>query len=533
MIQKIIVALAALIVAAAAAGGGWWFAAERGWIPGKPNSPRPENFKAALDAHLKRSNSPHNRPCAPVNAQRPQDGMGPKDVRWDWSPASFRAVLDPRRPSYDRPERRFAYLAKQGFFTEKALADGTTEYLLTWKGMAASTGQSCFAMASSDRAAEVLSFTKKRTENGIDIYEVVARVQLTNVEPWAKAPEFLEAFGKQQFQRYFEPQPVAYELARGEQGFEVIAEQGRPAQARMGGAVQPALLAKLAGGVTAERVKAALETWAAGQGAAQMRICLRPPEQHEADEVTQPQRAYGVMGAMAAAESPTYTYYNLLMRPQHNANPLRGYLILRKFETLGFARSELLPASDFRGQPAAGAVKFTLLPAFLDRFAPNRERCWPVGTAQVAEVVKFDPIGESSLTPQFIARASIKPWDEEAKKVIEAFPHLQRAQEVGGVIRGSLQYYDNELRVTSGHAQFPMYHPDAAEAKLPVVEPPPPPKGVAPQKGAPQKSAPVQRIAPPQYQLPQGMPQLIRPAPMQVVPAPGGGLQQRQRAVPQ
>ncbi len=495
MIQKIIVGLAALIVAAAAAGGGWWFAADRGWIPGKPNSPRAENFKAALDAYLKRSNSPYNRPCAPVNAPRPQDGMGPRDVRWDWSPASFRAVVDPRRPAYDRPERRFAYLAQQGFFTANALPDGTTEYLLTWKGMAASTGQSCFAMAASDRAAEVLSFAKKRVENGVDVYEVVARVQLTSIEPWAKAPEFLEAFGKQQFQRFFEPPPVAYELARGEQGFEVIAEQGRPAQARMGGAVQPALLAKLAGGITAERVKAALETWAAGPGAQQMRICLRPPEQHEADEVTQPQRAYGsigTMGAMALAEQPTYTIYNLLMRPPHNANPLRGYLILRKFESLGFARSDLLPASDFRGQPAAGAVQFTLLPAFVERFAPNRERCWPVGTAQVAEVVKFDPIGESNLTPQFIARAVIKPWDDEAKKVIEAFPHLARAQEVGGVIRGSLQYYDNELRVTSAHAQFPMYHPDAAEAKLPVVEPPPPPKPAAPQKGSP-----AQRIAPP------------------------------------
>lgn len=529
--QKLIVGLAALIVAAALAGGGWWFAADRGWIPGKPNSPRPENFKAALDAHLKRTTTYYNRPCAPVNAPRPPDGMGPKDVRWDWSPASFRAVVDPRRPSYDRADRRFAYLAQQGFFTANALPDGTTEYLLTWKGIAASTGQSCFAMAAADRAAEVLSFAKKRVENGVDVYEVVARVQLTSVEPWAKAPDFLEAFGKQQFQRYFEPPPVAYELARGEQGFEVIAEQGRPAQPRLvGGAVQPALLAKLAGGVTAERVKAALEAWAAGPGAAQMRVCLRAPEPHEADENTLYSRTYP---RPALPEPVTLTYYNLLMRPQHNANPLRGYLIMRKFEALGFASAELLPAADFKGQPAAGAVRFTLSPAFLQRYAPERERCWPVGTAQVDEVVRFDAIGESNLTPQFIARARIKPWDDEAKKVIEAFPHLARAQEVGGVVRGSLQYYDNELRVTSAHTQFPLYHPDAAEAKLPVVEPPPPPKGVAPQKGAPQKGAPVQRIAPPQYQLPHGMPQLIRPAPMQVVPAPGGGLQQRQRAVPQ
>ncbi len=70
---------------------------------------------------------------------------------------------------------RYTLLAKQGFFTPAPLGEGAVEYTLTWKGMAASPMQSCIQFASGVREAEVLSHEKKRSENGVDVYEVVAR----------------------------------------------------------------------------------------------------------------------------------------------------------------------------------------------------------------------------------------------------------------------------------------------------------------------------------------------------------------------
>ena len=203
MLQKIIVGIASLIVLAAAAAGGWWYAAERGWIAGKPNSPRKENFKAALDEYLRRGpTSYYQRPCAPVDMIRPQDGMGPAEVRFDWTPAGFRGLVDPRQPQSQRAAQRYAYFAKQGYLAAKTLADGASEYTLTWKGYSASTGQPCFVMAGAERSSEVLSSAKKRTENGVDVYEVVARASHQNFEPWAQTPEFRQMYADQSLQRF-------------------------------------------------------------------------------------------------------------------------------------------------------------------------------------------------------------------------------------------------------------------------------------------------------------------------------------------
>ncbi|MSP98135.1 MAG: hypothetical protein EXR29_13155 [Betaproteobacteria bacterium] len=92
---------------------------------------------------------------------------------------------------------RYAFFAKQGYFAAKTLPDGAIEYTLTWKGCAAPTGQACFQMASAERSVEVLSFAKKRTENGVDVYEVVVRAAHQNVEPWAQTPEFKQVFADQ------------------------------------------------------------------------------------------------------------------------------------------------------------------------------------------------------------------------------------------------------------------------------------------------------------------------------------------------
>jgi hypothetical protein len=472
MLQRVIVGLASLIVLAAAAAGGWWFAADRGWIAGKPNSARKENFKLALDEHLRRGASYYQRPCAPVDMTRPPDGMGPADVRFDWTPAGFRAVVDPRQPQTQRAAQRYPYFAKQGYMEAKALAEGATEYTLTWKGYGASTGQPCFVMAKAERLADVLSFSKKRTENGVDVYEVVARAAHQGWEAWSQTPEFKQIYADQSLQRYLEPQPVAYELARGDRGWEVIGEQGKALSAQTRNAVRSEIVARMAGGVTAERVRTALEGYLASpQGAQQARLCLRPPEQHQVDEGNLDAYRYRGPGG-AELSAPTLTFYNVLMRqPYAGQESLRGYVLMKKLEALGFATSETLPAASFRDQPAAGAVRFTLAPSFLARF--SQERCYPVGTAQVDAVVSFEPITETSLAPPFVARVKIKPFDEEGAKIIAALPHFARMQEVGGVLRGTLQYHENDLRVANLQPHFPMYHPDVSAVRLPVVESPP------------------------------------------------------------
>ena len=484
MLQKIIVGIASLIVLAAAAAGGWWYAAERGWIAGKPNSPRKENFKAALDEHLRRASNYYQRPCAPVDLSRPPDGMGQAEVRFDWTPAGFRGLVDPRQPQSQRSAQRYAYFAKQGYLTAKTLADGATEYALTWKGYSVSTGQPCFVMAGAERSAEVLSFARKRSENGVDVYEVVARASHQNFAPWAQTPEFKQLYADQSLQRFLEPQPVAYELARGDRGWEVIAEQGRPITAQVRNAVRPEVLARMAGGITAERVRAALDSYLGSpQGAQQSRVCLRLPEAQQVDEGNFDAIRYRVPGG-EEPPAPSFTFYNLLSRaPYQGQEPLRGYVIMQKFESLGFATSEKLPGQSFRMSPAAGAVRFTLTPAFLARY--GNERCYPVGTVQVEELASFEPLTETNLTPPFVARVKIKPFDEEAAKIVAAFPHFARMQEVGGVLRGMLQYQENDLRVVNVNPQFPVFHPDVSAVHLPTVEGPAPKPGQKPGAEAP------------------------------------------------
>lgn len=47
-----------------------------------------------------------------------------------------------------------------------------------------------------------------------------------HIEPWAQTPEFRTVFNDAGLARVLEPQPVAFELARGAGGFEVMAERG-------------------------------------------------------------------------------------------------------------------------------------------------------------------------------------------------------------------------------------------------------------------------------------------------------------------
>jgi hypothetical protein len=211
--------------------------------------------------------------------------------------------------------------------------------------------------------------------------------------------------------------------------------------------------------------------------------------------------------------APSLTFYNLLARtPYVGVEPLRGYAMMQKLEALGYATSETGPAASFRSQPAAGMVRFLPTEKFLARYA--QERCFPVGTVQVEEIARFEPLVETNLTPPFVARVKIRPYDEEGAKIVAALPHFARMQQVGGVLRGSLQYQENELKVTSLNAQYPVYHPDVSNVRLPVIEAAPPPKGAP----APKPRAQTPPGKPGMYASPFGAP-VTQPQP-QLQPYP-------------
>lgn len=468
--KSITVALAKLIIVLAIALGAWWLAAEQGWIPGRPDSPRTENFKRAIDEQLTLRAGPYARACARLRLRPPPDGMGPPGVRFDWTPASFLFTLDERRAPQPQLARQFALLAAQGFFEARPLEDGAIEYALTWKGFAASPRRGCFEFAGRGYDAEILSTQRKDAARGVEIYEVIARPRLAEIAAWARTPAFREAFGEGYLRNLLEPQPVSYELARVEGGFEVLMERGHPVSGRRG--IDPALAARLAGELSAERLRTVIDAWLSGAGAQRARVCLRLPRANEADETTIRQ----VLRSRAGPEAPiTYTFYNLLERRGRAAERvLVGYQSLRTLEALHLATAETFVAKEYKGRGAAGGVRFTLAPEFAARLVADGRGCVAVGSVAVDEVLRFDPISASNPSPQFTARVALKAYDAQAEALITAYPHLARLQAVGGALRGLVRYANGGLQVTSAQLMLPQYEPDLRGVALPEVDDPAP-----------------------------------------------------------
>jgi hypothetical protein len=486
MAQKILIALAALIVVGAAAGGGWWVAAERGWIAGKENSPRPENFKRALDDYLARSANMMQRQCAHIGYHPGQRQMGHPDTAFDWTPAGFlaRADAESARMGMVNLARRLPLLAKHGLLEARKGEGGTQEYAMTWKGYLASNGNGCFHLTSGEREAKVLAAEKARVENGVEIYEVVARPLPKAVEPWAADPGFKEAFEGQNFRAQLEPEPVTYELARGAAAFTVIGEKSKPAaQQRLAVTGDPAVLAKIAGPVTPERVKAALDAYLQ-RGMVRNQACVDLPAQGEADEST----VYNYASQPGLPSAPvTITFYNLLERRDFAlTNTLRGYETMRRLESLGMAKSELLGVADWQGRLAAGGVRYELTSAALGKLARGNPRCLPVGTLAPEAVLQVQQFTEMQPRPRFVVRARLKP-DEDAKPLLEKFGHFARMVEPGAAMQGSLRYQEGQLQVEGLQVMQPRFFPDTSQVRLPIVEAP----QAAPARGAAPARAPI------------------------------------------
>lgn len=471
--KKTLITLLVLAILGGGSFGGWWVAADRGLIAGKPNSPRAENFKAAIDHHLAQgARNFHSQPCVSAPAAPALQGTpggGFKDTRFDHTPAGFFASPDLRSDPGGSIKNRLAFLEKQGLLQSATNAGGGIEYTMTWRGFAASNGSGCFHVASAEREAKVIGFEKKRTENGVDIYEVTATALPQSVEAWAQTPEFKDLFPQQSgLLRQLNPDPVVYELARGDRGFTVISERGQPI--RSASSEQAAITAKLIGQLTAERVKVAAQSWMArsSEHTAGNRLCLQLPGANEVDQITPDPRT---TPPTAAATDLSFDLYNLVNRELREGDPrLRSYAFLRRLESLGIARSELLNFSEFNGAPAQGGVRFVLPRSFTERFAGGPRGCYVLGTLQVEEAIRFAPFSTGLPNPPFTARLALTPVDEDAKRIIAAFGHYSRVAEAGAVLSGVLNYKDGELQV--GHAQLrlPAFHPDVSGLRLPAIQ---------------------------------------------------------------
>lgn len=246
--------------------------------------------------------------------------------------------------------------------------------------------------------------------------------------------------------------------------------------------MDPLLASRLAGELTAERLRGAIDAWLSGRGAKRARVCLQLPRAKEADESTI-RRAR--RSRPAQKEPISYTFYNVLERKGRAANRvLTGYQSLRMLESLGLANSELFPAEEFKGRAAAGAVRFTLTPEFAARLVAGGRGCVPVGTVSVEELLRFDPISASNPTPQFHARVALKAYDAQAEALIKAYPHLARLQTIGGAMRGQVRYKDRDIEVRSAQLMLPRFQPDLSGVALPTVE------GTAPVQIAPPAQKP-------------------------------------------
>jgi len=468
--KKLGLIIALLVLGGSLGLGGWRYAQNRGWVAGKPNSPRPENFKRALDSFLPRLVDPTKRPCATMGFHP----GGPRttgfpDTEFNWSPADYLARLEQSPRPFEFLPKRLELLAKHGYLQARPGNSDFPEYSLTWKGYATSNGAGCLYLAGVEHDVKLITFRKARVENGVDVYEVVAQPTLRSVEPWATDPDFAGAFDAQKFSALLEPAPVTYELARTKDGFAVLGEKGMRGYAV---AHSAAVEAQPTEAVDPVRVRRATDEYLARGGGIRNPVCLSLPTQSGADETTHETTP---MGASVPA---TITVYNL---PERSGTELQAtlasYELLRRMESLGFAKSELLAVGSFKRRIATGGVRFELTEKVRGLLWQSRMQCLLIGTAEVEEIVMVQRFSEAVPRPRFIARARLKLKDG-MEPVVAKFRHLERMVDPGLVVLGILEHSEGQLKVASLSQATPQFHPDLSEVRLPVLEAPASPRTV-------------------------------------------------------
>jgi len=453
-----------LVFAGSLGVGGWQYAMTRGWIPGKPNSPRPENFKRALDHYLPHAVDPQKRLCAPLGyGTRYGVSMGFPDTRFYFTPPTFLARLEGDSASSLRP--RLDHFARHGYLEASESAQGGVQYTMSWKGFGESNGAGCMYLAGTERDASIVSYARARSEHGREIWQVVAIPRPKNLAPWVADPAFSELFERDgiRYQNEIEPAPVVYELARLKDGFRVLGEQ-----AASGAAITPAVGGERppAEQVDVTRLQELIDVYIArGQGTRNY-VCLQSVGMG-ADEAT---RDAPIEPGRSGIPS-TVTYYNVLGRTgEPLRNVLTGFETMRRLESLGLATSELLAVSAHGRRAAAGGVQFTLLPALKALYVPARG-CFAVGTIQGAEIVSTQSFSATVARPRFWARMRLRVREGQ-EALVNRFGHLVRMRDAGIPVWGTLAKSGDQVEVASLSWYFPDFYVEPSSIQLPVIEPP-------------------------------------------------------------
>lgn len=409
--------------------------------------PAAEDFKRALDAHLLQAGAYLPRPCVRVGFHLGAPERAFPGTEFDWTPASFLSRHDADSPKVGNPEGPYQLLARHGLMQARTLADGAREYTMTWKGFGASDGQGCFFTGGGALDMVVHSFEKARGEGGRETWRVAATGRPKDLEPWARDPEYSQHFNSYSNSRS-ELYRRTYEIERTGRGYSVVTKRNAEYEAAMKNPVirawqsererkrkAPATIAAEVGRLTPERVSALIAEYLKEGYAPSSRVCFWMP--HMVDEANFIEIANTPAGAPRPV--PFMTLYNLEWRPGGANDLMRHYDILTRLQAAGLAGMARVPATEYRGGKANGALRFELTPAGLAMLGPKeRSSCLELGEMEVSEIVHFEQFDQATVRPRF------------------------------GALVGNFTYLNDRVYCEQGAFKLPQYRADIQQLKPPA-----------------------------------------------------------------
>ncbi len=455
-----------LAVLAVAAPG---YAATTPLLAADPSRPPMQKFVDAMDLYIEQQGRGFfTRYCVSLNPALVSERTGTfKDTFYDETPAGYRLSTETLNDPRGALRAQLDYLRNEGFLEGKPNAKGGIDYLLTWKGYAASNTNGCLFIHGHQSQSVIDSVEKKLGAEGSVSYEVSAAVVPKNAVPWAKKDSFNQLFPEhaallQGAKPYFRK----YEMALRDNVLQVVKVEGRDYRHSIN--AYGIEMAKQAGTITADRVKTAIQSYidtSLGAGSRDS-LCLRLPPRNEVDQVVAESPRVGDRNIAPAA----LEFYHLPYRfTEDLALKWRGYTWLRRLETLDLVKANrLLDATEFGGQIAVGGSRFELTRDGTAWFAQDLQGCRPLATYKLEEILDFDQPDPRGGTMRFIARLSITPVDEPAKRVINEFGHYARVLAAGVPLAGQMFFKEGRLQVTSAQVKLPKFLPASTEPAIPA-----------------------------------------------------------------
>lgn len=403
------------------------------------------------------------RSCVSVRPELEAERSGSfKDTHYDNTPAGFRLSTDTLIDPKGMRKAQLAYLEKQGFLESAPNANGGLDYSMTWKGYAQSNGNGCLFIHGSRRKTVVSRIEDKTAENGASIHEVTARVLLDDIAPWAQGGEFNRLFPQHAaILQKDDLDPLVFDMTRGKAGMEIL--KTRRGTYHPPSAVKSRVMAKTADTISADQVRAAVESYVQTtlNATAAHKLCMKLPARNEVDQLN---LANSGKHTSSDALFASFDIFNIPDRPRTElANKLRGTTWLRRMESLGLAKSKTLDNTEFGGAAALGGTRFEITGKVAERFSPELGNCYPLNTYQVDAIISFEQIVPPADYGGVVARISVRPVDDYAKRIISTFGHFSRVAAVGAPLTGTMKVNNGSLQVTHARVQLPKFQPGNTE----------------------------------------------------------------------